>query len=108
MIASLRSNFRHVPMSPHVLVWDIETIPDIKGFAAANGHDGKSDEEIRAAIGDKFPKHLYHSIICIGALIAHRDNDHWVVDSLGAPHVGEAFFRLFQAVLLDQEMELFS
>jgi hypothetical protein len=21
---------------PHVLVWDIETIPDIKGFAAAN------------------------------------------------------------------------
>jgi hypothetical protein len=92
----------------HVLVWDLETIPDIKGFAAANGHDGKSDEEIRAAIGDKFPKHLYHSIICIGALIAHRDNDHWVVDSLGAPHVGEAFFRLFQAVLLDQEMELFS
>src|SRR5260370_42642309 len=89
MIASLRSNFRHVPMSPHVLVWDIETVPDIKGFAAANGHDGKSDEEIRAAIGDKFPKHLYHSIICIGALIAHRDNDHWVVDALGAPHVGE-------------------
>jgi 3'-5' exonuclease len=76
-------------MSPHVLVWDIETVPDIKGFAAANGHDGKSDEEIRAAIGDKFPKHLYHSIICIGALIAHRDNDHWTVDALGAPHVGE-------------------
>ena len=76
-------------MSPHVLVWDIETVPDIKGFAAANGHDGKSDEEIRAAIGDKFPKHLYHSIICIGALIAHRDNDQWIVDALGAPHVGE-------------------
>ena len=54
-------------------VWDLETVPDIKGFAAANGHAGKSDEEIREAIGDKFPKHLYHSIICIGALIAHRD-----------------------------------
>jgi predicted PolB exonuclease-like 3'-5' exonuclease len=76
-------------MSFHVLVWDIETIPDIKGFAAANGHDGKSDEEIRAAIGDKFPKHIYHSIICIGALIAHHDNSHWIVDSVGAPHVGE-------------------
>jgi len=25
----------------HVIVWDIETIPDIKGFAAANGYDGK-------------------------------------------------------------------
>src|SRR5262249_161338 len=43
----------------------------------------------RAAIGDKFPKHLYHSIICIGALIAHRDNDQWIVDALGAPHIGE-------------------
>jgi hypothetical protein len=72
----------------YVLVWDLETVPDIKGFAAANGHDGKSDEEIRAAIGDKFSKHLYHSIICIGALIAHRDNDQWIVDALGAPHVG--------------------
>jgi predicted PolB exonuclease-like 3'-5' exonuclease len=55
-----------------VIVWDIETVPDIKGFAAANGHDGKSDDEIRAAMGDKFPKHIYHSIICIGALVAHR------------------------------------
>jgi hypothetical protein len=25
----------------------------------------------------------------IGALIAHHDGDHWVVDALGAPHVGE-------------------
>jgi predicted PolB exonuclease-like 3'-5' exonuclease len=40
-------------------------------------------------MGDKFPKHIYHSIICIGALIAHRDNEHWVVDALGAPHIGE-------------------
>ena len=43
-------------MPSNLLVWDLETIPDIKGFAAANGHDGKSDEEIRTAIGDKFPK----------------------------------------------------
>ena len=56
----------------HVIVWDIETVPDIRGFADANGHDGKSDEEIRAAMGDKFPKHVYHSIMCIGALIAHE------------------------------------
>jgi hypothetical protein len=32
-------------MSSHVIVWDIETIPDLRGFAAANGHDGKSDLE---------------------------------------------------------------
>jgi hypothetical protein len=34
--------------------------------------------EVREAIGDKFPKHIYHSIICIGALVAHREPDGWV------------------------------
>src|SRR5438046_3019681 len=71
-----------------VIVWDIETIPDIKGFAAANGHGG-SEDEIRAEMGDKFPKHIYHSIICIGALVAHQQRDPWSVDALGAPHIGE-------------------
>ena len=72
---------------PHVIVWDIETVPDISAFAAANGHEGKSDDDIRAAMGEKFPKHIYHSIVCVGALIAHQDGEHWAVDSLGAPHV---------------------
>ena len=76
-------------MSVSVIAWDIETVPDLKGFAAANGHDGKSDDEIRAAMGDKFPKHIYHSIVCIGALVAHQDNDGWVVDAVGAPNVGK-------------------
>ena len=74
---------------PHVLVWDIETIPDISGFAAANDLFDKTAEEVRAAMGDKFPKHIYHSIICIGALIAHHEDNHWKVDALGAPHVGD-------------------
>src|ERR1700744_3761743 len=30
---------------PHIIVWDIETVPDLKGFAAANGHDGRTDDE---------------------------------------------------------------
>ena len=47
---------------PHVLVWDIETIPDISGYAAANNLFDKTAEEVRAAMGDKFPKHIYHSI----------------------------------------------
>jgi hypothetical protein len=42
------------PMS-NLVVWDIETIPDLKGFAAANGHVGKTDDEVRAELGDKFP-----------------------------------------------------
>jgi 3'-5' exonuclease len=41
---------------PQVIVWDIETVPDLKGFAAANGHDGKTDDEVRAELGEKFPK----------------------------------------------------
>ena len=76
-------------MPNHLIVWDIETVPDLRGFAAANGHDGKADHQIREAMGDKFPKHIYHSIICIGALVAHCDSGHWQVDALGAPHIGE-------------------
>jgi 3'-5' exonuclease len=61
-------------MGTSVIVWDIETIPDIKGFAAANGHAGKTDDDIRATMGDRFPKHIYHSIVCIGALIARQED----------------------------------
>jgi 3'-5' exonuclease len=32
----------------NVIIWDIETVPDLKGFAAANRHVGKSDDEVRA------------------------------------------------------------
>jgi hypothetical protein len=76
-------------MKPTVIVWDLETVPDLGGFAAANDLVGKPDVEVREAIGDKFPKHIYHSIVCIGALIAHREPDHWAVDAIGAPHIGE-------------------
>jgi 3'-5' exonuclease len=76
-------------MKPSVIVWDLETVPDLAGFAAANDLLGKSDVEVREAIGDKFPKHIYHSIMCIGALVAHWEPDHWAVDAVGAPHVGE-------------------
>ena len=45
---------RHMT-SEHVIVWDLETVPDIAGYAAANGLTGKSDEEIREALGNSFP-----------------------------------------------------
>ena len=76
-------------MADSVIVWDIETVPDLKGFAAANGLEGKSDDEIREAIGDSFPKLIFHSIICIGALIAERSEGVWHVRVMGAPHIGE-------------------
>jgi 3'-5' exonuclease len=89
-----------------VIVWDIETVPDLKGFAAANGHDGRRDDEVRAAMGDKFPKHIYHSIICIGALIAHQNSGQWTVAALGAPHVGERSEKALISSFVDRIAEL--
>jgi predicted PolB exonuclease-like 3'-5' exonuclease len=76
-------------MPNSVLVWDIETIPDLAGFAAVNNLTNKTDDEIRTELGDKFPKHIFHSIICIGALIAQSSSDGWEVRALGAPHIGQ-------------------
>jgi 3'-5' exonuclease len=90
----------------NLIVWDIETVPDLKGFAAANGHDGKCDDEVRAAMGDKFPKHIYHSIICIGALVAHREDGRWTVTALGAPHVGERPEKALISSFVDRIAEL--
>jgi 3'-5' exonuclease len=93
-------------MGASLIVWDLETVPDIGGFAAANDLVGKSDVEVREAIGDKFPKHIYHSIVCIGALIAHREPDHWAVDAVGAPHVGERTEKQLIASFCDKITEL--
>src|SRR5215510_4667730 len=93
-------------LSENIIVWDLETVPDLKGFAAANGLVGKTDNEIREALGDKFPKHIYHSIVCIGAFIAHRAQDNWVVDALGAPLVGERTERQLISAFADKIAEL--
>jgi len=93
-------------MSNHVIVWDLETVPDIAGYAAANGLTGKSDEEIREALGNKFPKHIYHSIVCIGALVAHKEPAHWAVDAIGAPHVGERTEKQLISAFVDKIAEL--
>jgi predicted PolB exonuclease-like 3'-5' exonuclease len=71
------------------MVWDLETIPDIAGFARANNLIDKTPDEIRTAIGDDFPKLIYHSIICIGALVARRTSLGCEVQAVGAPHVGQ-------------------
>jgi predicted PolB exonuclease-like 3'-5' exonuclease len=89
----------------NLIVWDLETVPDLKGFAAANGHNG-SDDEVRAAMGDKFPKHIYHSIICIGALIAQREDGHWTITALGAPHVGDRPEKALISSFVDRIAEL--
>jgi predicted PolB exonuclease-like 3'-5' exonuclease len=76
-------------MSASVIVWDIETVPDPRGFAAAKGLVGMLDDDVRAEMCDKFPKLIYHSIVCIGALGAQWREEHWKVSAVGAPNVGE-------------------
>jgi hypothetical protein len=39
----------HKVVTPGIIVWDLETVPDLAGFAAANDLVGKSDVEIREA-----------------------------------------------------------
>jgi predicted PolB exonuclease-like 3'-5' exonuclease len=76
-------------MPSDVMVWDLETVPDLDGYARANNLLGKTPEEIRSAMGDGFPKLIYHSIICIGALVASRTANGYEVQVVGAPHVGQ-------------------
>jgi hypothetical protein len=35
---------------PHVIVWDMETVPDLKGFAAANETRRRADISDRGGI----------------------------------------------------------
>jgi len=71
------------------MVFDLETVPDLARYAAAHGLTGQNEEVIRADLGDSFPKSIFHEIICIGAVVAHSEDHHWVVDAIGAPHVGD-------------------
>ena len=49
------------------------------GFARHTA--GAKNQATREALGDKFPKHVYHSIVCIGALVAYREAERWAVDA---------------------------
>lgn len=64
-------------------------IPDLAAASRLFGIDLSRHEEVREALGKDFPKLPLHTIVCIGALIAHRDSDEWAIDALGAPHIGQ-------------------
>ena len=72
-----------------VIVWDLETVPDLEAAGRVFDMVGAAPSEIRAALGEGFPKYVFHKIVCIGALIASRQVEGWRVDALGAPHLGE-------------------
>jgi 3'-5' exonuclease len=72
-----------------VIVWDLETVPDIAAAARMLDLGATPEDEVREALGPGFPKHPLHKIVCIGALVASRQPEGWHVDALGAPHTGE-------------------
>jgi predicted PolB exonuclease-like 3'-5' exonuclease len=72
-----------------IIVFDVETVPDLSAAARMLGLGTASDPEVREALGPGFPKHPLHKIVCIGALVASRQPEGWRVDALGAPHTGD-------------------
>jgi predicted PolB exonuclease-like 3'-5' exonuclease len=72
-----------------VIVWDLETIPDLAAASRMLDLPNATDAEVREALGPGFPKHPLHKIACIGALVASRQPEGWRIDALGAPHIGE-------------------
>ncbi|MGV8840766.1 MAG: ribonuclease H-like domain-containing protein [Bauldia sp.] len=76
-------------MEDHVVVWDLETVPDLAAAARILGMVGHSDADVRAALGPGFPKQVLHRIACIGALVAARGPTGWAISALGAPHLLE-------------------
>ncbi len=72
-----------------VIVWDLETVPDLAAAARMLDLPNSTEADVREALGPGFPKHPLHKIACIGALVASRQPEGWRVDALGAPHIGE-------------------
>jgi 3'-5' exonuclease len=60
-----------------VIVWDLETIPDLAAAARMLDLGNAADADVRAALGPGFPKHPLHKIVCIGALVASRHGRTW-------------------------------
>ena len=77
-------------MAEHsVIIWDLETVPDLRAAARMAGIDEEETETARESMGSGFPKPPLHSIACIGALVARHEAEGWRVSALGAPHTGE-------------------
>lgn len=73
-----------------VLVFDLETVPDVQAWATAAGLHGHAETSLRSQMGDKFPRQIFHRIVCIGALLADRGADGiWRATVLEAPTLAE-------------------
>jgi len=92
-------------MTPPVLAFDIETVPDVEGLRRLHGLDAKiSDRDVaemafqlrRQSAGNDFlPLHLHRVIVISCAL---RDRDSFKVWSIAAQDEGELIQRFFEGV----------
>lgn len=86
--ARVRGRFySEIEVSEHVIVWDLETVPDLESVARCLDLPVGEADAAREHLGDKFPKHVWHKIVCIGALVASRRDGIWNVEAVGAPHI---------------------
>ena len=76
-------------MAEHVIVWDLETVPDLDALARAHYLPEPAVEVAREVLGEKFPKLPFQQIVCIGAVVAEKVDGVWWVTAIGAPHTGE-------------------
>lgn len=72
-----------------IIVFDLETVPDLAAAARIHNTRLGDDEAAREALGDAFPKLPLHKIVSIGAIVAEQLGHTWKVRSIGAPHIGE-------------------
>jgi predicted PolB exonuclease-like 3'-5' exonuclease len=73
-----------------ILVFDLEAVPDVRAFAAAEGLEYHPDWEVRRQMGEKVVRQIFQRIVCIGSLAADRsDSGGWKPTVLDAPHLGQ-------------------
>jgi 3'-5' exonuclease len=73
-----------------VLVFDLETVPDVQAFAAAEGLESHPDWSVRRQMGEKVARQVFQRIVCIGSLLAVREDDgSWRPRAVEAPHLGD-------------------
>ena len=65
---------------PHVIVWDMETVPDLKGFAAANENRRRADISDRGGV-EPPSRRVLQDMKCVKCVVASYPVDTlWVRD----------------------------
>ena len=75
-------------MRDTIVVMDLETVPDYEAVGRLHSLQAGDKEGAKAALGEKFPKCLWHRIICIGTLVANKSDGYWEINSIDASHIG--------------------